>query len=210
MHPITRFLRYFFHHLYHGFAWTYDIVSGTVSFGNWNDWVRAVIPLIRGKRVLELGHGPGHLQMSLQQDPSLFAVGLDESPQMGRLASARLRRVGLAKIRLVRAPGQCLPFPAATFDTVVSTFPSEYIFDRRTLSEVKRTLKNDARLIVLPVAWPKNRILAWLFRVTRQSPAEVLEVAKSKLTLPFVEAGFKVEVRTLDVKSGILLIILAT
>jgi ubiquinone/menaquinone biosynthesis C-methylase UbiE len=210
MHPVTRFLRFFFHHLYHGFAWAYDLVSGGVSFGRWNDWTSAVLPFVVGKRVLELGHGPGHLQERLRHDLSLLTVGLDESPQMGGLAAARLRRNGIADLRLVRGLAQDLPFPADSFDTVVSTFPSEYIFDARTLAEVRRTLVLRGRLIVLPVAWPKNRLLAWLFRVTGESPSEALELASAKLKRPFIEARFEVDIRRLEVRSVTLLVVLST
>jgi ubiquinone/menaquinone biosynthesis C-methylase UbiE len=206
---LTRFLRFFFHHLYHGFAWTYDLVSAAVSFGRWNDWVRSVMPLVEGKRVLELGHGPGHLQLRLARDPGLVAVGLDESPQMGRLAAARLRRHARSTFNLTRALAQGLPFQTATFDCVVSTFPTEFIFDGRTLAEARRILKNGGRLIVLPAAWPKIRLLAWLFRVTGQSPAEELELFKSKLEQVYLQARFEVEIRTLEVQSGKLLLILA-
>ncbi len=209
MYSITRFLRFFFHHLYHGLAWAYDLVSGAVSFGSWNEWTSAVIPFLQGKRVLELGHGPGHLQYRLRQDMSLSVVGLDESMQMGRLASTRLRRNGRKELRMIRGLAQNLPIRSGSFDTLVSTFPSDYIIDPRTLAEVNRVLVSGGRLIVLPVAWPANRLLAWLFRLTGESPAEALEIAKSKLKQPFIQAGFEVEARTLDVRSGTLLVVIS-
>lgn len=205
----TRFLRFFFQWLYHPLAFTYDLVAATVSFGRWNDWVREVLPHVRGTRVLEVGHGPGHLQQSLL-DLGLTPVGLDESAQMGRLAKARLLESGYAKINLVRGVTQSLPFPNGYFDTVLSTFPSEYIFDPQTLSEVWRVLDNGGRLVVLPAAWPRNPLLGWLFRVTGQSPAEALEIIQESLKNPFIETGFNVEIQTLDEQSGLLLIVIAT
>ena len=55
---LTRFLGFFFHLLYHPFAWAYDLIAWTVSLGRWKDWVESVVPFIKGMRVLELGHGP--------------------------------------------------------------------------------------------------------------------------------------------------------
>jgi ubiquinone/menaquinone biosynthesis C-methylase UbiE len=224
-------LRFFFRLLYHQFAFTYDLVAATVSFNRWKDWIMSVIPFIEGTRILEIGHGPGHLQRVLLRR-GLIAVGIDESAQMGRLARRNLRQGAVfqsqpapsssprtapspvqfayAQENLTRGVAQLLPFPNEAFDTIIATFPTEYISDPATLAEVKRCLSNGGRLVVLPVALPKNRFLVWLFKVTDQSPSETLEVVKSKLREPFATAGFETEIKTLDLKSGILLIILAT
>jgi len=198
-------LRVFFKLLYHQLAFAYDLVAASVSFNRWKDWVKSVIPLIEGNRILEVGHGPGHLHRLLL-DGGLLAVGIDESRQMGYLAKRRAR--GLA--RLTRGLAQHLPFPNESFDTVISTFPADFITDPRTLAEVKRCLSNGGRFIVLPVAWPKNPFLDWLFRVTGESPAEALELVKVKFREPFVKAGFEAKIQTLDIKSSVLLIIVAT
>lgn len=198
-------LRVFFKLLYHQLAFAYDLVAASVSFNRWKDWVKSVIPLIEGDRILEIGHGPGHLHRVLL-DRGLFAVGIDESRQMGYLA--RRRENGSAY--LTRGLAQHLPFSNESFDTVISTFPADYINDPHTLAEVKRCLRNGGRFIVLPVAWPKNPFLDWLFRVTGESPSEALELVKVKFREPFVKAGFKTEIQTLDVKSSMLLVIVAT
>ena len=198
-------LRTFFKLLYHQFAFAYDLVAASVSFNRWKDWVMSVIPLIEGHRILEIGHGPGHLHRVLL-DRGLVAVGIDESRQMGYFAK---RRAG-ASARLTRGLAQHLPFPNESFDSVISTFPADYINDARTLAEVQRCLTASGRFIILPVAWPKNPFLDWLFRVTGESPSEALELVKTKFREPFVRSGFKAEVRTLDVRSSILLIIVAT
>jgi ubiquinone/menaquinone biosynthesis C-methylase UbiE len=201
---VKAFLRFFFKLLYHQFAFTYDLVASAVSFNRWKDWIVEIIPFIEGTRTLEIGHGPGHLQRILLSR-GLVAVAIDESSQMGFLA----RRNTRGSARLTRGLAQHLPFSNDSFDTIVSTFPSEYIFDPRTLSEAKRCLSDGGKFIVLPVAMPKNRFLEWLFKVTGEAPSEAMEEVKSKLKEPFMKAGFETEVRTLDVKSSILLIVLA-
>jgi len=203
-------LRLFFRLLYHQFAFAYDFVAATVSLGRWQDWVTSVLPLIHGTRILEVGHGPGHLQRSLLSR-GLIAVAIDESAPMGRLA----RHNTDGNARLARARSQSLPFADKSFDTIVSTFPAEYIFESQTQSEVKRCLSDGGRFIVLPVAMQMGRgvlehAMALLFRVTHQTPVDPIEVVKEKLKESFVEAGFETAVEELQVKSSLLLMIIAS
>jgi ubiquinone/menaquinone biosynthesis C-methylase UbiE len=201
---MKRLLRLFFRLLYHQLAFVYDLVAASVSFNRWKDWVMSVIPFIEGNRILEIGHGPGHLQRVLVGRQGV-AVGIDESAQMGYLA----KRNTDGSARLTRGLAQHLPFPSGSFDTIVSTFPADFITDAHTLAEVKRCLSNGGRFIVLPVAWPKNPFLDWLFRVTGESPSEAVELVMSKFKAPLVQAGFETEVRMLDVRSSLLLIVVA-
>jgi ubiquinone/menaquinone biosynthesis C-methylase UbiE len=201
---MRHFMRFFFNLLYHPFAFTYDLVAWVVSFGKWNDWVLSIFPHIEGTRLLELGHGPGHLQRFLL-DRGLSPVALDESTQMGRIAK---RRLG-TRHKLSRGLAQSLPFASASFDTVVSTFPSEYIFDPRTLTEIKRVLASDGKLIVLPAAFPSNGFLKWLYKVTGESPEALDDALKERLRTPFVRAGFEVEMKLVEMTSSTLVLLLA-
>jgi ubiquinone/menaquinone biosynthesis C-methylase UbiE len=197
-------MRLFFRLLYHELAWTYDLVAWLVSFGQWKAWGRAAIPRLHGKRILELAHGPGHLLVAMNR-AGLAPVGLDLSPQMGQLAQVRLRG-GIsmpplpynrdagplrAMPALVRARAQAMPFRASSFDSIVSTFPAEFIVDPATLNEIARVIKPDGRAVVVPgVAFKRSlpaRFLAWLYTVTGQQdpapPGLAEALAKAGLTI---------------------------
>ena len=201
-------MRFFFKLLYHPFAFTYDLVAATVSFGQWQNWTKTILPYIEGTRILELGFGPGHLQRILR-DQGLFAAGLDESHQMAHLAKSRLRKSGYDAANLSRGFAQQLPFQNKAFNTVIATFPTEYIFDPRTLAEINRCLLNGGRLVVLPAAWPKRPLLVWLYKVTGESPSAISSITK-KAKPVFTNAGFDVSFKSLEVKSSMLLIVIAT
>lgn len=164
-------IRTFFRLLYGPAAWTYDAVAWLVSLGQWTRWVRVALRFIEGPSVLELGHGPGHLQMTLRE-AGLAPVGIDLSPQMGRMAQRRLRRAEITP-RLVRARAQALPFPSGSFSDTVATFPTEYILDPATLAEIRRVLEPDGKLVVvasgeLTGTDLASRFLEWLYRITGQ------------------------------------------
>lgn len=206
-----KLLRFFFFHFYHAFAWTYDIVSWVVSVGRWREWLLTALPYLQGPRVLELGHGPGHLQVALGQK-GLTVLGLDESRQMGRMALGRLTRLRLPAA-LVRSHAQSLPFGADCFDSVVATFPTNYIFEHRTLHDVFRVLRPGGRLVVVPMAWIIghslfDRAAVWLFRVTGQAGV-LTESLKERIQIPFAQAGFRVRVETVQKRSSTVLVIVA-
>jgi ubiquinone/menaquinone biosynthesis C-methylase UbiE len=161
-------------------AWTYDLVAWLVSFGQWTAWGRAAILRLHGRRVLELAHGPGHLLVAMSR-AGFAPVGLDLSPQMGQLARNRLRGGGIPTPPLVRARAQALPFRAGSFDSVVSAFPTEFIFESATLKEIARVMGQGGKAVVvvgvvfnasLPARW-----LKWLYDVTYQQEPPPLGLA---------------------------------
>ncbi len=125
--------------LYGRWAWAYDAVSWLVSLGHWAAWRRQALDHIQGQRVLEVGFGTGDLLLEMASR-GLDVVGLDPSADMHRIAARKLRRRGLSVLR-VRATAQAMPFPNGSFDTVVTTFPAEYVADPTTWREVARLLR---------------------------------------------------------------------
>jgi ubiquinone/menaquinone biosynthesis C-methylase UbiE len=201
---MRQFMRFFFYLLYHPFAFAYDFVATFVSFGQWKNWGQSILPFISGTHILELGHGPGHLQRFLSSR-QLILFGLDESMPMIRLAK---KRIG-TNHKLTRGIAQTLPYKSESFDCVISTFPTEYIFHHHTLSEIKRCLRTSGRLIVIPAAFPKSGFLQWLYKVTGENQDALNENIKTRMATHFINAGFQTEIKIIDVKSSQLLIVIA-
>jgi ubiquinone/menaquinone biosynthesis C-methylase UbiE len=192
-----RIIRWAFDRFYHEFAWTYDAVAAAVSGGRWGAWGRSALPYVRG-RVLELGCGTGALQSALAGRMAA-SVGVDASTQMLDITTHKLNRAG-RPIRLARAVAQALPFLPATFDSIVATFPTDYIADRATLAEAQRVLRPRGRLVIVLAAafaqdGPYQRLLDLAYRLTLQhSPrAQLDRPPRSAIADRLTQAGFVVE-----------------
>lgn len=193
-----RLVRFGFQLLYRQMAWSYDLVSWLVSLGQWRAWQLTALPHVRGRRVLELAHGPGHLLLDLAL-AGYEVTGLDLSPQMGRIARRRLRRAGRA-VPLVRGRGETLPFASGSFDTVVSTFPTPFILADDTLQSLQRVLQPGGRVVIVSQATLSGRsFLArftnWLYVITgQQSEAPAQPAAPPAWMARMQEHGFQLTI----------------
>lgn len=124
--------------------------ASTVPFaGQWRIWQRLVMTRIHGHDMLELGCGLGDLLADMLE-AGYTCRAIEHSPQMVAAARATLRKrnAGLESW-VMQGSAQQLPFSDAMFDTIISTFPNEYIFDPATIAEVKRVLRPGGRIIIV-------------------------------------------------------------
>jgi ubiquinone/menaquinone biosynthesis C-methylase UbiE len=209
---LTSFLKVFFYLLYHQFAWAYDYVAAIVSFGLWNQWVASVLPHLPGDTILELGHGPGHLQeILLELGKAAYAI--DESQQMNRMAMHTLRSQHLQPL-ITNGYAQHLPFVNQRFEHVVATFPTEYIFLPDTLTEIKRVMTPGGSLVLLLVAVFTGstlpvKAMRLLHRLTGQAPARLDPQTVEQIVRPIKLAGFQINAHAVPVRSSLVLVIVA-
>jgi arsenite methyltransferase len=75
-------------------------------------------PLVRGKRVLDLGCGDGRLALGVA--PFATRVdGIDPDPEAIAIAKRNARKAGVRNVRFATGAAQHLPHPDATFDVVI-------------------------------------------------------------------------------------------
>lgn len=205
---LQRTLGKFFELLYTHLAFSYDMIAWLSSMGQWRDWRNTAILDYDPGTILELGHGPGHLLLELKKK-GVSVIGLDPSRQMNRLAQQKLRRSDFTP-EIVRGKAQALPFADKSVSAVVSTFPSNYIIDPTTLSEVGRVLPGGGWLVIIGLIQITgksipDRFSRWLYNITGQSGS----------TPPgwdnyLIRHGFEVRLEDVDLGRSIITRIIAT
>ena len=110
---IRSILDFLFNLLYNQLSWAYDLVAWIVSGGLWQSWVLSVLPYLKGGNILELGYGPGHLQLEgLKSGKKMF--GIDLSPSMVKICSRRLKNADFTS-NILHGNSLQLPFADQSF-----------------------------------------------------------------------------------------------
>ena len=91
---------------------------------------------LRGRRVLELGCGPGRAAAALATRHGARVTGLDSSPAM--LAAAR--EYVPTGVELVEGRAESLPFDDESFDAVLANFVVHLLDRPRAFAQVRRVL----------------------------------------------------------------------
>jgi len=127
-----------------------------LTLGAWWSLVcRALDYIPVGGHVLEVGFGPGRLQVELAKR-SNAAFGIDLAGGMCRFTHNRLAGQGLTP-NITRGSVFALPYPADAFDVVVSTFALSGMDDvQNALAEMARVAAPTGRVVLVDIALPAD------------------------------------------------------
>lgn len=144
----------------------YDIFSKLMGMGVNRPNSRMVIELAKvkpGDKVLDVGCGTGSLSLTAKTSAGANGAvyGIDASPEMIEVARKKAKKSGqdvTFDVGLIEK----LPFPDATFDTVVSRLVIHHLPDdlkRKGFAEIFRVLKPGGHLLVADFKPPTNPVL---------------------------------------------------
>jgi len=173
-------------------AWPqfYSGISQLFSVGQWEKWQDRVFGDLTGKRVLEIGVGPGKLLVRMAKK-GFTVTGTELRSGMAYEARRRVRDAG-RDIDIIHTSPYKLPFKDETFDAIVMTFILAEIAELdKAISEWKRVLKKGGKVIVVAGGMPqdKNLIAKILFKFVE--PHTTLRLERDN-TSYFRKHGFEV------------------
>lgn len=152
-------------------AWPrfFDGTVELLSLGQWEKWQNRVFEDLTGKKILEIGVGPGKLLRRLaQKGYSVTAIELKKG--MADDARRRIKKASL-DVDILTQPIGRLPIKDESFDCIVLTFVMSQIEDLdEAIGEMKRVLKKGGKVIVIAGGMPQdNNFFARLLFITVQS-----------------------------------------
>lgn len=173
-------------------AWpsVYSGISQLFSFGQWEKWQDRALEDLSGKKVLEIGVGPGKMLLRMAKK-GYRVTGIELRHGMAYEARARVRLAGY-EIDILEQSVYHLPFKDESFDCIVLTFVlAEIVQLDKAIVEMKRILKKNGKVIVIAGGLPqdKNLIARFLFALVR--PVTTLALERDNKTR-FESQGFEV------------------
>lgn len=148
---------------YRRWAPIYDKAFGTFSVIGRRRAVSTVNAL-PGERVLEVGVGTGLSLPGYQQDKRI--TGIDLSPEMLKLARARVARMRLANVvSLAEMDAEATDFEDASFDIAVGMFVASVTpHPRRLLAEMRRVVRPGGHILFVNHFASGNGPASWIER----------------------------------------------
>ena len=186
-------------HVLH-WAHVYDLFGNLVTLGRAGAMREQTVDLAAlraGERVLEVGCGTGEVAQRARArvGPTGRVSGIDPSAEMIGVAQHKAARAGLEIDYRVGAI-EALPYPAASFDAVLSSLMMHHLPDdlkSAGLAEVRRVLKPGGRLLIVDFTRPRR----WLSRLAMRVLLHA-RLGRGFDDLPGIVAGAGFA----DVKSG--------
>ena len=139
----------------------YDGLNRVISFGVDVKWRKKVIQLVKDTNpmsVLDIATGTGDLAISMAKTDAKEIIGLDISEGMLAVGRKKIAAKNLtAKIKMVQADSENLPFKNDSFDAITVAFGVRNFENlEKGLAEIYRVLKPAGILVVLETSVPAN------------------------------------------------------
>ncbi len=138
----------------------YDLNNSLLSFGLHHGWKRKTLDLLdlqANNTVLDIGAGTADLSIlaagRVGEKGRIIATDLNEP--MLSIGKKKIQTRQLKQVRCALANAECLPFPDASFDAILTGFCMRNVSDlNQALREIYRLLKPGGKMACLDFSTP--------------------------------------------------------
>ena len=137
----------------------YDGLNRVISFGidvKWRKKVVAIVGENNPKQILDIATGTGDLAITMAALNPDRVVGLDISAGMLEVGKQKIAKANLSdKIEMLVGDSENMPFEDETFDAITVSFGVRNFANLdKGLTEIKRVLKPNGKLVILETSVP--------------------------------------------------------
>jgi demethylmenaquinone methyltransferase/2-methoxy-6-polyprenyl-1,4-benzoquinol methylase len=138
----------------------YDFLNHLLSLGIDKRWRKKAVKLLaedQPKRILDVATGTGDFALaSTKLDPESIK-GIDISEGMLEIGRQKVSKLGYEhQVELIYGDSEEIPFDDETFDAVTVAFGVRNFENlEKGLSEIKRVMQKDSRLVIIEFSKPK-------------------------------------------------------
>jgi demethylmenaquinone methyltransferase/2-methoxy-6-polyprenyl-1,4-benzoquinol methylase len=146
--------------MFDSIAWRYDFLNHFLSFNVDRLWrkkaIRKISEYRKNPEILDVATGTADLAIAAMRLDPVKITGIDISENMLEIGRKKVSERGLsAKIDLLRADSECIPFGDNQFDVAMVAFGvRNFTNPLRGLQEMKRVLRKDGLIMVLEFSRP--------------------------------------------------------
>ncbi|NOT59222.1 MAG: ubiquinone/menaquinone biosynthesis methyltransferase [Acidobacteria bacterium] len=146
----------------------YDFITRFLSFGMDGGWKIQMMDMLKlqgHERVLDLACGTGDITFAeAERLPRGFAVGLDITSGMIKIANEKREQMGVNNVRFDLADIMQMPYENAEFEHVTAGYALRNVPDiPGALQEIKRVLKPGGRFFSLDFGHPPFKLYDWAY-----------------------------------------------
>lgn len=156
--------------MFDNIAPNYDRLNHIMSFNLDRIWRRRVMRIVRrskATKIMDVATGTGDLAIAMaKRVDRIHILGVDLSEEMLAVARQKVQRQGLEeRIMLEKGDAESLDMVEdCSVDAVTVAFGVRNFENlERGLEEIRRTLREGGKLVVLELSVPRNKLVRWFY-----------------------------------------------
>ena len=170
--------------MFAGISRRYDFLNHLLSLGRDMRWRRFAVSKLPPGLILDVCSGTGDVAIEVSNKSEV--VSADFCKEMVQLCTLKLKKLDNKKVQCIQNDAETLSFRDETFDGAIVAFGIRNVADiKKALSEMRRVVKKDGKVVILEFSQPENRVFRAAYYLYFQKMLPFIGALISKNTGPY-------------------------